>query len=120
METLRLILIFLHMIGLAALLGGYLTQLSAGGAPAFPRIMQRGAELQFLTGVALIGVRQALHSDDEGEWPVDHAKWGVKLLVLVVIFALLANGRRKEPMPAGFFHAVGLLAIVNIAIATFW
>ena len=119
METLRLILVFLHMIGLAALLGGYLTQLSAG-TPAFPRIMQRGAELQFMTGVALIGVRQALHSDDEDEWPVDHMKWGVKLLVLIAIFALLSIGRRKEPTPAGMFHAVGLLAVANIAIATFW
>jgi hypothetical protein len=119
METLRLILVFLHILGAAALVGGYLAQLSAG-SQRFVSIMQRGAEVQFLTGVALIGVRQALHSDNEAEWAVDHMKWGVKLLVLVAIFAVMMIGRRKEPTPAGMFHAVGLLAVANVAIAVFW
>lgn len=119
METVRLLLVFLHFLGLASLLGGYLTQLASPKKRVVPA-MVHGALTQLVTGVALVGVRQALHSDDAAEWPIDNAKWGIKLAVLVVVLSLVWVNRRKPQLPLGTFHGIGVLTSANVAVAVFW
>ena len=51
---------------------------------------------------------------------VDHAKFGVKILLAVVIMFLAWPRRKDAAIPAGTYHAVGLLALANVAIAVFW
>ena len=119
METVRLLLVFLHFLGLASLLGGYLTQLASPKKRVVPA-MVHGALTQLVTGVALVGVRQALHFDDAAEWPIDNAKWGIKLAVLVVVLSLVWVNRRKPQLPLGTFHGIGVLTSANVAVAVFW
>jgi len=114
MGVVRAVLLFLHFVGLASLLGGYLTQLGAKTWRVVPAMLH-GALTQLVTGVALVGVIESGTGD-----PVNNAKMGVKLVVLLVILGLLWTNRRKASMRLVAFQAVGLLTLADIAVAVFW
>ncbi|MDJ0383387.1 hypothetical protein [Streptomyces sp. G-G2] len=116
MSVLINIFLGLHIIGIASLLGGFLTQMKAmsAGTARFVPAMLHGALTMLLTGVALVGFRQI----DGGS--VDNIKIGVKLAVLFVILALVYVKRDEERIDKGLFGAVGALTITNIFIAVLW
>ncbi|HEY9327912.1 MAG TPA: hypothetical protein VIS09_06700 [Streptomyces sp.] len=116
MRVLIDVFVALHIIGIASLLGGFLTQMKAMGAGTarFVPAMLHGALTMLVTGVALVGLDQA---DDH---PVNNVKIGVKLLILVVILGLVYVKRDEEKVDKGLFAAVGGLTVVNIFIATLW
>ena len=74
--------------------------------------------LQIVSGLVLLGIVEAAAA--AGGDPVDHAKFGVKILLAVVIMFLAWPRRKDAAIPAGTYHAVGLLALANVAIAVFW
>lgn len=116
MDILIDILLALHIIGIASLLGGFLTQMkamSAGEARIVPAILH-GAYTMLATGLILVGLNQA----DGNE--VDNAKIAVKLAILVAITALAYVKRDEEKVASPVFGAIGLLTTVNIFIATLW
>ena len=120
MEFLRNLLLVLHFVGLAVLLGGFSAQIGQAVLRITPG-MFHGALLQLITGFGLVGVRESLHKDDPAEWgEVDNAKVGVKLLILIAIFVLVLVSRKKERIGVAPWLAVGLLTIANIVIAVFW
>ncbi|MEV1054388.1 hypothetical protein [Streptomyces sp. NPDC049887] len=116
MDVLINVFVALHIIGIAALLGGFLTQMKAMGAGAarFTPGMLHGALTMLVTGVALVGLNQA-----DGQ-PVNNLKIGIKLAVLVVILALVYVKRDEETVDKGVFAAVGGLTLANVLIATLW
>ncbi|PZT77989.1 MULTISPECIES: hypothetical protein [unclassified Streptomyces] len=116
MRVLIDLVVALHIIGIAALLGGFLGQMKAlkTGTARFVPGMLHGALTMLVTGVALVGLHQA---EDHS---VNNIKIGVKLLILVVILALVYVKRDEEKVDKGFFGAVGALTLANIFIATLW
>lgn len=116
MRVLIDVFVALHIIGIAALLGGFLTQMKAMGAGTarFVPGMLHGALTMLVTGIALVGLDQA---DDH---PVNNVKIGIKLLILVVVLGLVYVKRDEEKIDKGLFAAVGGLTMVNIFIATIW
>ena len=114
MIYLRDLLLVLHFVGLASLLGGFLVQLSATDR-RIVTAMVHGAFTQLVTGLLLVGVIQsALHG------PVDNAKIAVKLAVLVVIMVLVWINRARRTVSNGVYFAVGGLTLANVVIAVFW
>ncbi|SHL13824.1 hypothetical protein SAMN05443637_1197 [Pseudonocardia thermophila] len=117
MEFLRLLLLFLHFIGMAVLIGAFIAQMRQkpedGGRRPSAGILH-GALTQLITGLALVGIREGAL-----DMPVDHVKIAVKLLVVLVIVVLALVGRRKS-LNNALFGAVGVLAVLNVAIAVFW
>ena len=114
MKVLQECLLVLHFVGLASLLGGFLTQMSAATKRVVPAMLH-GAATMLVTGVALWVV------DDSGlHTAPPTAKMAVKLAVLVVISALLWTQRLKEEIPKGVYFAIGGLTLANIVIAVFW
>lgn len=113
MDFLQDLLLFFHFIGLAALFGGLFVQVST-----HPRVvnnaMWHGILTQLVTGVLLLGVLEA--GDDD----VDHAKFGVKLVVALVIGVLIWVNRKKPSIPDGLFFGLMGLTAANIAVAVFW
>lgn len=116
MDVLIHVFVALHIIGIASLLGGFLTQMKAMGAGTarFTPAMLHGALTMLITGVALVGLNQA---DDQ---TVNNLKIGIKLAVLVVILGLVYVKRDEERIDKGLFGAVGGLTMANIFIATLW
>ncbi|MFF5446041.1 hypothetical protein [Streptomyces sp. NPDC012888] len=116
MDVLINVFVGLHIIGIASLLGGFLTQMKAMGAGTarFTPAMLHGALTMLLTGVALVGFREM-----EGDGP-NHIKIGVKLAVLFVVLALVYVKRDEERVEKALFGAVGGLTILNIFIAVLW
>jgi hypothetical protein len=113
METVKLVLVFAHLLGMAAVVGGYFAGLTASPKRLTAGITH-GTLLQFLTGVLLIGLAEMM---DDGQ--VDHAKFGIKIAVTAVIL-LLAWPRRKDvSIASNTYHAIGVLALLNVAVAVF-
>ena len=113
METLRLILLFLHIVGFAALLGGLLSQARLREKVVSP-LMRDGIGTAFVAGLLLVGVLEA------GDDPVNHAKIAVKFAVGLVILVLVMANVRKERIPQGLWAGLLLLTLANIAVAVFW
>lgn len=116
MEILKNVILALHIIGIASLLGGVLTQTGAlreRKARVVPAIMH-GAWTMLVTGLVLVGLQYPLGDD------VNNAKIGAKLLVLVVILAIALVHRRRDVVPAWVVPAIGGLTVVNILLATVW
>lgn len=118
------VLLVLHFIGLAAVIGAFLVQMRRkGGFQTFWVIT--GLVTQLVTGLGMMGIIDA--TSDGG---ANHAKLGVKLVIAAValVLALVARARQKRA-DAGtakakaalpFFHSAGALAIVNVLIAVLW
>lgn len=120
-ELLRNSLLVLHFVGLASLLGGFLTQIramSAGTAKIIPA-MVHGAWTAFVTGLLLVGVaewRIAMGANFE----VDHAKIAVKTAVVLVILVLVMLNRKKEAVKPNVLGLIGALTLNNVVLAVFW
>ena len=113
MDLVRQILLFVHILGFSALLGGLFVQVRAperrvNGA------MRDGVGTAVLAGVGLVGVLEA------GDGDVDQVKVGVKLLIGVAVLALVMANLRKDRLPGGVFFTILALALVNVGVAIFW
>lgn len=116
METLRHVVLFIHLIGFAVLFGAWAAQ-AFGGTRRITRIMDYGLLIAGLAGLALAA-----------PWGLDHdlnyVKVGTKLVILVVIGALLGIGsarqKRGDALPSAVFWLVGILTALNAAIGVIW
>lgn len=112
-ETLRLVLLFLHVLGFAALIGGLLVQ-AREPEKKVNAAMRDGAGTAFVAGLLLVGV---LEADDV---PVDNAKIAVKFVIALVILVLVMANIRKPRLPDGLYWALLALSVANVAVAIFW
>lgn len=113
MDVVRHLLLFVHLLGFAALFGGAFVQIR-DEVKVVNAAMLYGALAQVVTGIALVGVLENL---DE---TVDNAKIGVKLAVALVIGVLCWLNRHKERVPSGLFLGLFGLTALNAGIAVFW
>lgn len=108
------VLVALHLLGMAAVVGSWFTVLRA------PRIlpgMAHGAGFQLITGVALVAMRESGAMDGD---PLNRAKITAKLGIALIITVLAWVNRKRDDVPAGVVHTVGGLAVVNVLIAAIW
>ncbi|MDR2998851.1 MAG: Fe-S protein [Microbacterium sp.] len=119
METLRAVVVFVHLLGFAVLFGAWAAQ-AFGGKKQFTQLMNIGLGIAGVAGLALAA-----------PWGIEwtpgmsfYIKITVKLVVLIIIGGLLGMGmakqKRGEAVPAGAFWAVGVLALLNAALGFFW
>jgi hypothetical protein len=111
----KLILV-LHFVGLAMLVGGFFSQMGAT-PPLVTHWMRDGALTQVITGFLLVGLAPRL----EGGEAFDNAAVGTKLLIalLVAVVALLGM-RQPADKQRPYWLVAGVLALVNILVAVFW
>jgi hypothetical protein len=114
-------LVVLHLVGLSALLGGFLVQikaLRAKTAEILPAIVH-GAWTAFVTGLLLVGVREwelALG----GGYDLDHSKIAIKSVVALIVLVLVMLNRKKKPVAASALGTIGGLTFLNVVLAVFW
>ncbi|MEI2269092.1 Fe-S protein [Microbacterium sp. No. 7] len=115
METLRSIVVLVHLVGFATLFGAWVVELV--GQRRVTSIMHWGLGIALVAGLAL-----------SAPWGLDHdlnyAKIGIKLVILVIIGGLLGAGagrlRKSGSVPAGIFWPIGILTLVNAGLAVIW
>lgn len=114
MEFLRLLLVFLHLLGMALLIGTFMLQAKAGREAPVNKGWLHGSGLQLITGLALTGIAPAMDKD------LDYVKIGIKLVVLLVIGGLALAFLRKPAAPSWLNPALGALVVINTGLAVFW
>jgi len=111
------ILLFLHFIGMAMLIGGFLAQMRAVPRQV-TQWMRDGALTQLLTGIALAGLSGSGIGTDQNFSP---AAVGTKLLIaLIVAVACIMGMRQPADKQQPWWAAAGGLAIMNVVVAVFW
>ncbi|MBX7269203.1 hypothetical protein KIF24_26400 [Micromonospora sp. Llam7] len=112
MEALRLILLYVHLIGFALLLGGTIAQYLTGKL-RINAAMLWGSVIQLLSG---IGLAAPLRDGDE---PAP-AKLVTKLVLALLIFVMVFFSRKRADVNRGHFLAIAGLTLVTAAVAVFW
>lgn len=109
------VVVVLHLLGMAALVGGYLV--AARGTTRPNEVMLWGARLQILTGVVIVGLGEG--AGVWGDEPPTYLKIGIKLVVAFVVVALteIAAGKRRASNATTLTHVAGVLAIANVLVA---
>lgn len=120
LHILHLALLVAHFMGLAALIGPFLSQARSRRAPRL-RLMLTGAIVQVITGNALIAAHRLQGAD------VDELKMIVKLGIAVVTLGVLIaavviqRGRGEEAAAVRpLFLGAGGLAVADVIIAVVW
>ncbi|MEU3308769.1 hypothetical protein ACWGSK_09745 [Nocardiopsis sp. NPDC055551] len=112
MDFLYSALVFLHMLGLAGIIAGFLMQLMTDNVKA-TKVLLHSSLLQFVTGLLLVGVAEMADLGD-----IDHMKIGVKLVISLAVVVVGVLNLRKPAKNLAII--AGVLAIVNIGVAVFW
>ncbi|MEU4570708.1 hypothetical protein [Micromonospora sp. NPDC023956] len=112
MEAIRLVLLYVHLIGFALLLGGSIAQLVSGKIRINPAMLW-GSIIQLVTG---LGLSAPLRDGDE---PAP-AKLVTKLVLALLIFVMVFFSRKRDAVNRGHFLAIVGLTLVNAAVAVFW
>ena len=115
MELLKNLVVLVHFVGFASLLGGALVQVRSD-RPVINSAMRDGAWTQLVTGLVLVVFKELAAATD----PVNHAKIGVKLVVLVAVLALVLLNRKKDAVDKGTYFGILGLTLLNAAVAVLW
>ena len=107
------ILVLLHLIGFAALLGGVLVQLRSK-EPEVNAAMLHGSLTLLITGLALVILEEI------GPNPVNYVKVAIKLVVSAIVVLLVVKNRKFASIPRGLWGLIGGLTIANAAVAVLW
>ena len=109
------ILVVLHLLSWAIVLGGTLVSLRQ------PRIAPGVMHAMFsalVTGIVLAGLVSAGGWTDDD---VSNAKLAVKLVIAIIATVLVVRGVRKPAVvTAGYLGAIAGLVVVNVGIAVIW
>ena len=108
------LLVVLHLIGWAIVLGGTLVNLRT---PKIATGVLHGILTALVTGILLVGIASAgLAGHDPNT-----AKIAVKLVVAVIVATLVILGlRTPSRVTTGYVGAIAGLTAVNIAVAVLW
>jgi hypothetical protein len=122
-ETIILVLLIIHFLGLSLILGSFFLQISRKKGFEFGTMLI-GAITQLVTGLALVGLVQA--NDEE----IDNAKIAVKTVVAIVVLVavIIARARQRKALGAGtseraslpWMHIAGAGALANVIVAVLW
>ena len=116
METLRHVVLLVHLSGFAILFGAWVVEV-VNRRRQVTRLMEWGLAIAGVAGLALAAPWGI-------EYDLNYVKIGVKLVVLLIIGALLGigMGRQKKTgsVPPAIFWSIGILTFANAAIAVLW
>lgn len=118
MSTLYNVLLLLHFIGLAMLVGGFFAQM--GATPrTVTHWMRDGVLTQLITGFAMVGIVQSGSLEDPSE--LNNTAVAIKLGIALVVTVLALVGMRQDPeKQQPYWAACGALALVNMVVAVFF
>ncbi len=123
MQVLQTIVLAIHLLGMATVVGTFIVQMRA--KTGFRTgLLLGGAITQVVSGPALIGIHDAIVSqtggavgDGLGTKYLVHLIIGVVVLAAAIV-ALVVQRRGGRVQP--WFHTAGGLGLVNVLVAVIW
>lgn len=116
METLRSLVVLLHIVGFALLFGGWLAQV-VRKERSVSVLMRIGLATMIVSGL-ILAIPFPAGID------LNYVKLGVKLAVALTIGAtfgaVITRTRATKPVPSPLFWLIGALALLNASIALLW
>ncbi len=114
------VLLGIHILSVIGLLVLLLLQFKKS-----PRTIHPGAMHSALTalvaGLAMVGLRTPLHSENADKWPLLNNGWvGIKFAVLIAILILIVRNFKKPEIKNSLWLTLVGLTTLNILIALFW
>jgi hypothetical protein len=113
MTVVYYLLLFLHLVGWAIVLGGTVTNLRT---PRLAPGVLHGVLTALVTGVLMTGVAEM----GDGLPDLSYPKIGTKLVIAVAVTALVVVASRKKEPSRGLIGAIAALTTLNVAIAALW
>ena len=110
---LRDVLLYVHLIGFALLLGGALAQYLTGRL-RINAAMLWGVVVQLVTGIAL-----AAPLPRHGAQP-DHVKVAVKAVLAILIAIMAWVPRKRETVNRGHYIGIVAMTAITAGVAVFW
>jgi len=107
------IVVLLHLVGFAALLGGSLVQLR-DRAPEVNATMLGGAWIGLLTGAGLFVLTVT------GSEAVQYPQLIVKSVIALFVVVLVAKNRKFADIPRGLLVLIIALAVAGAGLPIFW
>lgn len=108
------ILVFLHLLGMAYLVGGLLIQLGEK-KKKLNRGVTHGAITQLITGTLLFGIA-VTHPQEE---PINHMVVGLKILLLLFILITVGVNNKSKNISNNTYYALLFSAISAVGLAVF-
>lgn len=108
------LLLVLHLIGWAMVLGGVLVNMKK---PAVPAGALHGILTALVTGILMTGILSAGLAGS----PPNTIKIAVKLVVALIVTALIIVGiRQPSKVTTGYLGGIAGLVVVNVGVAVLW
>lgn len=115
MELVIGVFVVAHLLGLTAILGGWLAL--RFGADRGLGVLVWGARAQLLIGLLLVGLNEMAHAD------LNNTKLAVKLVVTLIVVGCAeiarVRARKGTPQPV-LVHAAAAATVVNVLVAVLW
>ncbi len=116
MEILRHVVVLIHLVGFAVLFGAWVVEAVSKRRQVTP-LMNWGLAIAAVAGLILAAPFGL-------SYELNYVKLGVKLVVLLAIGALLGIGaarqRKDGAVPPAIFWSIGILTLLNAALAVLW
>lgn len=113
MELAERLVVLVHLLGFATLVGGLLVQLRSA-APEVNASMLYGAWLELLSGAALVTMLVLGH--DQLHYP----QLSVKLAGTLLVVLLVSKNRKFESIPRGLWGLITGVSLINAGVAVLW
>ena len=117
MDFLFKLVVALHLLGMAVIVGGWVV---SRGADRFPVAIVWAARAQFLLGIAIVGMAEGMK--DEGE-VLNYPKITVKIILALIVVAMaeIGNARtRKGQSSRTQLDAAGGTGLLAALVAALW
>jgi len=116
MEITRSLLLILHFIGMAGLLGGLLAS-----SKSLNKGVLHSSLLALVAGLGLVGIRYPLNEADPMRWEaINNTQIWAKLNLLLAVLVLGYIAKKKENLSKNTWLAMVLLTVTAIVIAVVW
>ena len=115
MATINTILYFLHVLSVLVILVLLLLQWNKEPRKFNPGILHAGLTA-LIAGLAMVGMFATVHPDEN----LNHAKIGIKLLILIVILFIGYRNVKKPVLTKITWLTLTGLTVTNILIASLW
>lgn len=115
MSAINTIALIIHILSVVGILSLLLLQWNKNPRKLNPGVLHAGLTA-LLAGIVMMG----LHDSVEPDKPLNNTKFGVKLLVLLVILGLGYKNVKKTELSKNIWLTMTGLTIFNLVIALAW